>query len=68
MTPEDLAAARRARLVDDSGKLTYAGRVLVGERPGALEPRSEFARRWAAKRGPLDDPKILALMLEAGGP
>jgi hypothetical protein len=41
MTPAELEAARRARLVDEHGRFTHAGRVLVDERPGALEPLSE---------------------------
>jgi hypothetical protein len=54
--PEDFDAARRAGLIDDAGKLTHAGRVLVGEdrsSPPELEPLEQWTRRWLARRGPM---------------
>jgi len=66
MTPAELEAAERAGLVDESGRLTPAGRILVGER-SRLEPLRSWAQRWAAKRGPITNPNTLRLIREAGG-
>ena len=53
VSPAELEAAKRALLVDADGRLTYAGRNLVGEpAPAELEPLASFTQRWLQLRGP----------------
>ncbi len=50
MSPRDLAACKRAGLVDADGRLTYAGRTLVGERR-MFEPLASWLPKWQRMRG-----------------